>query len=81
MTLIKEDDIKISASKAADLAYNKVIINSVKRELYKQYGIELWKQIRRGSTNESQTKSEDELNLELVNAIAMDKARPKLRGY
>ena len=75
-----DESVEVSASKAADLAYNKVIVDDVKRKMYEQYNIELWETTQMGSINKSQTKSSDELNTELVNAIAIEKAKPKLKG-
>jgi len=75
-----DEDIEVSASKAADEAYNKVIIDGVKTSMYEQYGIELWVNTYSGSMSTSHYKSKDELNKELVNAIAKEKAKPDLRG-
>ena len=80
MNYLNEDSAEVSASKAGDLAYNKVIVDNVKREMYKQYNIELWNTVCNGSMSSSQSKSSDELNKELVNAIAIEKAKSKLRG-
>ena len=74
------EDVEVSASKAADLAYNKVIIDDVKRAMYEQYNIELWRESSNGQGVTSTGKSSDELNTELVNAIAIEKAKSKLKG-
>jgi len=74
-----DESIEVSASKAADLAYNKVIVDDVKRAMYEQYNIELWNTVCNGSMTSSQSKSDAELSEELVNAIAIEKAKSKLK--
>ena len=74
------EDIEVSASKAADSAYNKVIVDGVIMSMYEQYGIELYTETRTGQGVQSQSRSEAELAKDLVNAIATEKAKPKLRG-
>ena len=78
--MLFDESVEVSASKAADLAWKKVIVDDVQRKMYEQYNIELWETTKMGSINKSQTKSSDELNTELVNAIAIEKAKPKLKG-
>ena len=75
-----DESVEVSASKAANLAYNKVIVDDVKRAMYEQYNIELWRTSSSGQGTTSTSKDSAELNEELVNAIAIEKAKSKLKG-
>jgi len=75
-----DKDIEITANKQADLAYNEVIVRSVINDMYEQYGIETIRTTCSGNMNRSETKSKGELSVELVNAIAIEKSKGKLRG-
>lgn len=72
-------DINAQADKAALLAYNKVIVEGAKMNLYKSYGIALFEVTSTGQARVSKGKSDAQLNEELVNAIAIEKAKPILK--
>ena len=71
-----DKEVEITANKHADDAYNKIIIASVISGMYEQYSIDIFER----SSTASTTKSSCQLNIELVNAIALKKASGKLRG-
>ena len=76
----QDHEVEVSAVRASHQAYNEIIINDVIRKMYDQYNIELFSTSCNSSMISSQSKSVDELNKELVNAIAIEKAKSKLKG-
>ena len=75
------ESIEVSANKAAYLAYNKVIIDDARYIMYEQYDIELFRAQSNGQSVTSASKSRAELDKELVDAMAIEKSKSKLRGY
>lgn len=75
-------EIKSLACDKANIAYNKVIVDSVISDMYREYGIAEFtgSADERGKVLESQMKTKAELSVELVIAIAIEKAKDDLFG-
>lgn len=77
--MLSDGEMLTKAIKAANKAYNLVIIDNMKCELYEKYNINTWKTTTQHGMNKGQSKSKEELNEELVNAIAIEMAKPRLK--